>query len=232
MKRLKSTLITLSGVAAMSVMAHAAALVTITIDTGSYTLQNATGQALSAGTTATGDGAPVQVGYYVGADSLNPFGTGNAAFVPLIGPNSLFGVTTLSIGDVAANGGGPGKLFSDELNLFAGTNGGANDGLFPAVGTPLSIRFFNGATIAGSPVFEAVSNNLWLWQAPRNAPLNPAITLFFDDGVLRARSGQSVSPGAGLRTNTANPEAVPEPSSMLLVMSAGLLVFRRNRKSA
>jgi hypothetical protein len=210
----------------LSAFSFGAAQVTITIDTGTRSLQNQNEVALTAGALGVdGDGAVFQVGYYVGATVNNNFGGGE--FIPLTGATSVFGIST-TIGDSVDNGAGNGEVFSLPLEILAG---GPNDSLFPSVGTPLSARFFNATTIALSTHFQSVSNNLWVWATPANIPSNPSIEINFDAAGLVAKDGTNVAtPGSNIRTSVA---IVPEPATMSLML-VGLvsLASRRRRQVA
>ena len=217
-------------IALMTVCSQGAALVTFNIDTGNRLLRDNTGAALTPGVLGTDhDGAVVQIGYFQSATVGNNFG--NGTFVALTGEGSVFGVLPTTIGDSFNNGTIAGQYFSDPINLFAGTNGGANDGLFPAVNTPLSIRFYNKTTIALSTFSETVSNNLWLWKAPANSPSQPIINLSFDSAGLLARSGAVVAtPGSNINTST--PTAAPEPTSAALLLVGLVSLASRRRRVA
>ena len=210
----------------LTTFSFGAAQVTVSVDTGSRSLQNQSGVALTAGALGVdGDGAVFQVGYYVGATVNNNFGSGE--FIPLTGANSVFGIST-TVGDSFEAGAGNGEVFSLPLAIFSG---GSNDSLLPSVGTPLSARFFNATTIALSTHFQSVSNNLWLWATPANVPSNPSIFMIFDDPGLVAKDGTNVAtPGSNIRTSVA---IVPEPATMSLML-VGLvsLASRRRRQVA
>ena len=221
-------LLSISLFAGLSVSAYAATQVTVTIDTGGRSLRNELNSALPGGNLGiNGDGAVFQLGYYVSATPGSNFGNGN--FVPLTGEGSLFNVST-TIGDAVFNSAGHGELFSVPLDIFTGLNGGVNDSLLPASGTPLSVRFFNSTTIGLSTYFEAVSNNSWLWQTPANAPTQPNISVNFDDPGLVAKSGANVgTSGTNIQTNT---QIVPEPTSGVLMVVGLLSLAARRRRQA
>lgn len=232
MKSSKYLFISLACFSVLTVFSHGAAFVSLFIDSGSTrTLRNQANALLTGGSTAVNfDGAVVQVGYYTSATIGNNFGTAGSAFIPLTGESSLFNVRT-TVGDSILNGGDNGTLFSDRLDIIAGLNGGANDGLFPAANTPLSIRIFNNTTIASSTFVESVSNNLWLWKTPAAAPNNPIINLFFDSVGLVAKSGAVVAPtSSNIQTNT--PTAAPEPTSAALLMVGLVSLASRRRRVA
>ena len=232
MKSIKSLSIGFLCFSLLASLSQAAALVTITVDSGARSLQNQLGTPLTAGNLAVnGDGAVIQVGYFQTATVGNNFG--NGTFVPLTGAGSLFNVAT-TIGDSVANGPGNGEIFTDPLNLFAGQNGGANDALFPPAGTPLSIKIFNNTTINGSTFFGVFSNNLWKWGTPANAPAQPLINILFDSAGLVAQNSANLNagtPGTALRTLTPNVVA-PEPTSATLLMVGLVSLASRRRRVA
>jgi hypothetical protein len=211
----------------LTAASQAAALVTFNIDSGGRSLRDALNSPLTAGNPGTnGDGAVVQIGYFQTATTANNFG--NGVFVALTGEGSLFGVNT-TIGDTASNLPANGEIFTDPLNLFAGQNGGVNDGLFPTAGTPLSLRIFNGTTIAGSSFFMALSNDLWLWNTPAEAPSQPVINIFLDSAGLISQNPANVgvgTPGTNIQTLT----PTPEPGTIgLLALGLTALASRRRR---
>ena len=206
---------------------HGATLVTFLIDSGNRILRDSGGTALTAGTTATGDGAVVQIGYYTSSTVGNNFGSGGSTWRALTGQGSLFGVVT-SIGDTNANGAVAGKIFTDDLNIFTGTNGGMNDFLLPTAGQVMSIRFYDTTNTSG--FFNAVSNNTWLWQSPGNSPNQPVISLAFDDVGLVAQSGAVVAaPGTTINTTIAQ---APEPTSATLLLVGLVSLASRRRRVA
>lgn len=239
MKNIKLALASVALFAAFCNIGYSAALVTISVDTGTKSLQDINGVALSGGAAAiNGDGTAVQIGYYTNSTVAAPFGTGlDADFVPLIGSGSQFGLSLFSIGDQATNGAANGEIFADGLNIFTGVN----DALLPVAGTPLVMRFHNAATLGGSNQFIALANTtFWLWKTPANAPSQPLISLSLDDAGLIGRSkegglrdGRAFVPvnvtGSSIMTQSAL--AVPEPSSMMLLSFLGLIASsRRTRK--
>jgi hypothetical protein len=225
MKLLKPLSLSGACMAALLTFSQAAPLVTFNIDSGSRSLRDNLGVPLTVGNPSlNGDGAILQIGYYSTATIADNF---SGTFIPLTGAGSLFGVVT-TIGDTASNGPSDGEIFTDPINLFGGTNGGVNDGLFPAPGTPLSIRLFNSTTLGGATFTESISNDLWLWQTPANAPSQPIINLFLGSAGLTAKSGASVSsPSANVGTNT---PVVPEPTSAALMMVGLLSLAARRRR--
>lgn len=226
---MKSLRLNLALLTLFTAYSHGATLVTLSIDSGNRILRDSVSTALTAGTIASGDGAVVQIGYYVGATVSNNFGNAGASWVALSGAGSLFGVTT-TIGDTNANGAVNGKIFTDDLNLFTGTNGGANDSLLPASGQVLSIRIYNTISLGTATFFNAVSNNTWLWASPANSPNQPLIALFLDDPGLVAQSGSSVATaGTNVQTTIST---TPEPTSAALIMVGLVSLAARRRRQA
>lgn len=221
--------LTLTLLALLTTYSYGAPLVTLSIDSGGRTLRDLGGTALTAGTAASGDGAVVQIGYYTGATAGNNFGLPGAQWNALTGEGSLFGVST-TIGDTVPSGAGPGKIFTDDLNVFTGTNGGVNDGLLPAANQVLSIRLYNTASLGTATFFNAVSNNSWLWATPANSPSQPLIFLFLDDPGLVAQNLVPVGT-AGSNVNTTIP-IVPEPTSTALLMLGLVSLASRRRRVA
>ncbi len=167
-------------------------------------LSNVRTSPLSAGTAADGDGTLLQLGYYSSASLSNPF-AGNWVVI-----------ATSSVGDSGVNEAG---WFSTTTTLTEGSF------IAPAVGTPLSIRFYDGFTAGTSTYFNAVSDptGAWNWVAPTEpaSVLNLNITKgtsVYQDGVLSAYL-------TTLRTG------VPEPSTpLILAVSSVTIAFRRRRR--
>jgi hypothetical protein len=164
------------------------------------------------------------LGYFADGTAAAPFGT-SGSFVELTGASSPFAFN-FTVGDLVSNGAGNGELFLDAMTF----NTGIADSLFPAVNTPLVMRFFNAAN---SRILD-LSNAAWLWKLPDT----PASTLninFDSAGLLRRGTGSVSDPidirtsssasATGLRTTT----AVPEPSSVALLVAGGLFAFARRR---
>lgn len=192
--------------------------------------------ALSAGTTADGDGFVLQLGYFTGANFTGTFvplsgqGSANTGIVP--GSNDAETYNKTSIGDLNLNFQGSGftgsGAFALQLDFTVGDPTTGNN--LPANGTPLAIRFYNGTTIAGSTAYNTVSSTAtnWQWATPSTPPTT--LTLSLDDPGLVwesiVRFGQA--------SNTAfHTTIVPEPTTITsFVVGSGLLalaVARRRR---
>jgi hypothetical protein len=158
------------------------------------------------------DGAVIQVGYYTLATTSDPFA---GDWVPMIGPGQSDPLYA-TIGDKGGKGAG---LFSGEGG-FGETSPGPFD--FPAVGMPLSIRFYDATTIGGAGHFNAVSSAAWLWEGPGD-PEN-LISMNLSNAILLWQDG----PDSAFRTTI----PVPEPGvAVLLGAALGAAAFRRTKHS-
>lgn len=224
---MKSSRFTILVLSVISNISYGAAITTLSISSGFSPdraindLGGVTPLPSGAANTA-GDGAVIQIGYYTSATAGNNFGSGN--FVALTGPGTVFGFTNTTIGDTPANlSPGPyNGFFITGINIQAGIN----DLLLPTPGTPLSIRIYNNTMIGSSTRYEALSNNLWAWQTPADAPLSPTINMNLNSLGLVAKSGAVVAaPGTTITTSIATPE--PTSAALLLVGLVSLASRRR-----
>ncbi|MES2568594.1 MAG: PEP-CTERM sorting domain-containing protein [Verrucomicrobiota bacterium] len=203
----------------------------VSIDSGTSTIRDNQNVLLSAGLSGDGDGAVIQIGYYSQATAANNFA---GTWIPLSGNESANtgGVVvgsspaqtfnTTSIGDTNANSNGNGT-FAFTLSFVQGDAGTGNN-LPGSTSIPLSIRFYNKATVAESSFFNVVSDDLWLWQTPAEAPSSPLMELTLLDPNLEWLGGA----GSEFMTTI----AIPEPGSATLLL-AGItgLALRRRRSS-
>ncbi len=174
---------------------------------GSELLGN-TGIPLSAGIqNIDGDGAILQVGYYTLATTINPF---LGEWVAMTGPGTSY-VTT--VGD----GGRLAGRFKTTSLLEAGTFSFVE----PAVGTPLSLRFYNSTAITSSTYFNAVSttSGSFNWVAPSTPQSGMGLTL--PDAAAIWQDGA----GSAFRTTIPIPE--PSSSTLLVLLSLGVMAVRR-----
>lgn len=200
---------------------------TVTFDSGVEFLRDASGTLLSAGTSADGDGAVLQLGYYDGATVGNNF-LGN--WIPLSGEGSLntglisgtsITFDSTSIGDLNAAAGENGT-FAIELKFTVGDSQTGNN-LPSSTSIPLSIRFFNGTTLAGSTRFNVVSSDTWIWQTPGGGVTPPTVNITLSDPNLEWQGGAS----SAFKTTL----PVPEPSTGLALLGGvALLVAHRRRR--
>jgi hypothetical protein len=202
-----------------------AAIVEVSFSTDGLLLRNNLGGLLSAGGLANGDGALLELGYF---SSATPAGTGNfsGTWIPLTGPNS--GNTEFALSSIGDGEGPNGEAYP----LWAFDTARPNSvAVMPAVGTVLSIRFYNAQSLAASTFFNTVSNDTWLWKAPGlSAPTPPQVLMSLQDGSLEWQS-ISVSGQAGTTAFTTS-LPVPEPTSAFLVaVGAAGLMMRRRRQS-
>lgn len=219
--------ITVAAVFCFTANLYAQDTTTVSFDSGTQTVYNEnTGAtiALTGGTTADGNGAVLQLGYFDGATAANNF-LGN--WVPLTGETSLnTAYNTTSIGDLNANGAGDGT-FALSLNFVLGSATTGNS--LPASNTvPLSIRFYNGTTLAGSTFYNIVSDDLWLWKIPTTPAANVVLSL--DDLGLE---WYSIFLGGAANTAFHTTILIPEPSTVALIgLGIGLIpLLRRRAKS-
>lgn len=167
-------------------------------------LLDKTSTPLSPGTSASGDGTLLQLGYYSLATVSNPF---RGSWVTLAS-------TTMGDDGVELAG-----KFSTSSIL------GASPFPAPSAGTPLAVRFFDGASVETSSYFNAVSNTSGAWNFIAPTDPSPIINIVIDkDTNIRFEAV-----GGAFSTQL----AVPEPSSFLLAsmaLSFSVLVRRRHKK--
>jgi len=165
-------------------------------------LVNNSSTPLSAGTSAVGDGTLLELGFYTTASLSNPF----------LGTWVVLASTTMGDDGVNING-----KFSTSTVLFSGSL------IEPAVGTPLSIRFYDGSSVSNSNYFNSVSNTSGTWNyiAPTDVP--SVISMIID------KNSNVVFDGAFGDFKTVRP--IPEASCAILALIAAipmLLCRRRN----
>lgn len=218
----------------LSAVVHSAIVTTVNVNydaefVPAKSLKNQLGVPLSAGavdvdgfSTANGDGTLVQLGYFDGATAANNFA---GSFVVLAGfgtANTQF--PTFTMGDGGGLAGSVFGSFKFEPGVAArGSN------LPQSTTVPLSLRFYNAATIVASTFYNTVSNDTWLWKTPgAEAPIGPIANLGLS-GTLEFESLTLGQP-AGNDFKTTIP--VPEPTSAFLVaVGAAGLMMRRRRQS-
>lgn len=172
---------------------------------------------LSAGGAGNGDGFAVELGYYDTASISNNF-AGN--WVPMTGQNSLnTAFSTTSIGD---GFGDPGELYA--TYIFRSSLPNTYMSLPPNTTIPLSLRFYNAVLISNATLYNAVSNDLWLWKTPgETSPIPPVIEMSLTQSNLEWAGG---APSAFKTTL-----AVPEPTTAVLLAAGVLgLTWRRRRQ--
>lgn len=194
--------------AALSTTVYGATLVYVKSGTlDGVTLQNQSSIPLSAGSTADGDGALLEFGFYSLASASDPF---SGIWNPLTGPNSVSLIIT-TIGDQAH----PDGRFGMSYYLDPTSVGLLQDG------TPLAIRFYNSTTRANSTFFNTVSNTAGSWNWNSSA---------FQINILIGNLPGTVwegGTGSAFRTTI----AVPEPSALILVGCGATIWAGRRRRS-
>ena len=173
-------------------------------------LGNRAGIPLTAGTSAIGDGAVLQVGYYSGATLGNPF---SGQWIALSGPGTP--LLPSSVGDGLSQIDGVFKLSFSLVSGFAGE---------PPVGTPLSLRFYDSQNLSTARYFNSVTGPDGSWNWPGIGTV-PHLGLAIDAATAPTLVWQG---GAGSAFRTTLP--VPEPGVALLLVAGGAgWVWRRRR---
>lgn len=240
----KFSILSIAAVWSLSSSALFAAAIVLNFDSGGFTLQNNAGADLTGGSAGTPfDGEVIQIGYFSGA------GTGNdnnfvGNWIPLTGEGSVNYVANTqydtSVGDAPGAFDPPNNQFSASVTFDTLLHT-----LLPPVGTVLSIRIYDRATLAASTSFMTLSNNLWKWPTP-GSPTDPGSigNLSLGDPGLRVENrlgaGGTVSTANGspatpdgngnLRTNVAIGPVIPEPSCSLLALAGCAAFLARRRK--
>ncbi len=204
---MKINYIAIALLSGFNVAVNAAVTTQVSLTTNGVVLKNGGGVALSAGTSAGGDGAILQLGYYTTSTVSDPF-SGN--WVAMTGPGTSYQTT---IGDFSQ----PVGSFKLDIIFTAGSLGFTA----PADGTPLALRFYDSTALATSTFFNAVSNTGggFNWVTPTDPVSHVSLSLT-TPGIV----WQDGSKSAFLATIP-----VPEPTSVALLAMAGvgLLAVRR-----
>ncbi len=125
-----------------------------------FELKDLSGTPLTPGKEAVSqDGAILEVGYYSLATTDNPFG---GEWVTMVGP-SILSPAYATIGD--KTGDIPG-LFGRDAAFGTKPLGPYN---FPAIGTPMTIRFFDSTSYDTATYYNAVSSASWIWLGQSDA---------------------------------------------------------------
>ena len=202
-------------------MAHTAPRVSVIFRTGDYEITDFLGNPLSAGLpTVDHDGTVVQLGY------IRPLQPGLLEWVSLTGEgsaNTVFANST--IGDRTSLVTMDGR-FSDFWHFTIGSpTMGQN---LPTPGMQLSVRFFDGTTIDEAFAYAEVTNPLWLWGVPQEAPNQPIVVMSLNDPGTTMLRGRSLPFDYKVRTDTSWGN-VPEPTSFLLAATGALMLAGRRR---
>jgi hypothetical protein len=176
-------------------------------------LRDITGSTLTSGPKDNpGNGAVIQIGYYSLATTADPF-AGN--WVALAGPGTS--VEAANIGEILGGGYVGSGLFEGTATFSTAAGG------YPALSTPLAIRFYDGTSIDGSTYFNAVSMVDWKWSSPTAANTTVDMTIP-GPGI----PGLVWEGGEASAYRTTLP--VPEPSVGLLAAAGISLLFKRRRR--
>lgn len=193
-------------------------------------ITNDLGVPLSAGGIANGDGAIIQIGYFMGVPAATDPATFTpadwAAFVPLTGEGSANPHFDTTIGDGVGGTGFPENGFFSIGVTFdtAPATGPAATGL-PAAPSRIGIRYWDGISLASSTRYNVVTanNSGWILQAPSDTvipPSNAAMDPALATGALTLVWLDNSSPFM---------TSIPEPSTSLLGLLGALLLLRRRR---
>ena len=164
----------------------------------------------------------VQLGYF--ETTTAPTTSGAAAFsnfVPLTDPAGTLAAT----------------LASDNAGTFLGQvalQDDINAPSAPSLNLQFALRFYNSSTVAGATFFNTVTTPDWTFsfvdQAVTPPPLPSLIDLSGFNNASNAAINSAVWEGVPFQTTIANTAAIPEPSSSILLLGAGLLLGARRRK--
>lgn len=241
---MRNSVIALLCLALISQIGHAQTRTVVALTSGSSVatqVLSELGSPLTAGTSADGDGAVLQLGYFIGATLANVFGDGT--FIPLSGQgsantaqavsnsgtNSTIQMNQTSIGDLNVVTGGTNGVFGFSLTFTLGS--GNSDQNLPAGNPPLAIRFFNGTSINASTFYNTVSmstgtSSSWLWKTPIPNPTPNTVSISLNAANLHWESvDRFLTPGSEFRTTI----PIPEASVMSLVGCGLFLLWRRDR---
>lgn len=228
-RSLRSLLVCLS----LSAGAAYSGIITINFDSGGSTINDQLGSPLSGGTpTVDGDGFVLQLGYYSQATTasnflgewvaLSGFGSLNTGSIP----GTTIGFNQTTVGDNQDQGAGAAGTFA--LTLTFDESDSTRNKSFPAVGVPLSVRFYNASTLVENvTLFNAFSIDTGFnWAAPADSPGQPILNISLDQPVEWQSGGGNAGKTALV--------FVPEPSSVLVFVAGvvGLCVHRRRRPIA
>jgi hypothetical protein len=181
----------------------------ITIDSGTFTLNN------SNDATPLAAGDVIQLGYFSQATgnfiALSGGAITNTAQTPTA-DGSSYTTDTVStvIGGDQNTGAGPGQFVYTLVFNLSTPN-------LPSDGQIMSLLFFNGASISSSSAYGGVSNSSWVWE---NAT---SMVAFSPDFSIDASTGTLTWLGADSTQDVAY-TGVPEPTTFAL-FGASLLVL-------
>jgi len=117
---------------------------------------------LTAGTSANGDGAIVELGYFTGSVSSAGF---SGAWIPLSGPASAnAGIASTSIGDTDSFTAGAYGFFTAQIDFDAESVDFSSFQDTPPVGARLAVAIYDATTFQAATSFTVATNDAWQWK--------------------------------------------------------------------
>lgn len=173
---------------------------------------------LSGGTTGSGDGAVIALGYFTGATSSVSF---SGEWVPLTGPQAAnIAYQRTSVGDTSTTTGTADGFFTLQTGFDS-----ANSAIYqriPPAGTRLAIATYNRSTIVGSTHFNIATHDDWRWEDPD--PILPTFVFLNPTSPgTQWLGGTGTALRTALATNTFPGDAARAPSRLINISTRGFV---------